>query len=183
MEAYTKRGDLGYTHDYSGHRIRKDSIQIECWGRVDELQAIVDLTLLRAKREEKAMLETVQRKLWQTAAELACSPSACVNDPVTEKDLQDLERFIDSLGDPPHKFVRFNTASAIMFNECRVRARNLERSLVKMLFRKKIRPVVYRYINRLSSLFFMLAYKRIKGKAPGYSTIHHLPFRHTTGKG
>ena len=162
MKAYTKKGDKGYTHDLSGKKIAKDNIQIECWGKVDELQAAVDLAILQEKGKKMEMLEFVQRKLWQTSGEIACSPPECVVDPVTEEDLADLEKFIDSLGRPPHKFVRFNTKEAIALNECRVRCRSLERSLVKMLRKREVRPVVYKYINRLSSLFFMLAYKRIK---------------------
>lgn len=162
MKAYTKKGDLGYTHDYSGKKIPKDDIQIICWGKVDELQAIVDLAILQAKGKVKKMLNQVQHKLWQTSGEISCSPPECVVDPVTEEDLREMEAFIDSLGEPPEHFVRFNTPGAITLNECRVRCRNLERNLVKLLRKKKLRPVVYKYINRLSSLFFMLAYKRSK---------------------
>ncbi len=162
MKAYTKKGDLGYTHDYSGKKISKDDIRIICWGEVDELQAIIDLALLQSKGKVKQMLEKVQSKLWQTSGEISCSPPECVIDPVTEEDLTEMEKFIDSLGQPPHHFVRFNTVEAITLNECRVRCRNLERNLVKMLRKKQIRPVVYKYINRLSSLFFMLAYRRSK---------------------
>ena len=59
----------------------------------------------------------------------------------------------------PKKFVRFTTQTAIWFNECRVRCRELETLIVKMFREGKIRPDVYKYINRLSSLFFMLGYK------------------------
>ncbi len=162
MKAYTKKGDLGYTHDYSGKKIPKDDIQIICWGKVDELQAIIDLAILQSKGKVKVMLNKVQAKLWQISGEISCSPPECVIDPVTEEDLKEMEKFIDSLGEPPSHFVRFNTKEAIVLNECRVRCRNLERNLVKMLRKKQIRPVIYKYINRLSSLFFMLAYKRSK---------------------
>jgi len=160
MKAYTKKGDLGYTHDYSGKKIPKDAIQIVCWGKVDELQAIIDSAILQAKGKVKKILNQVQHKLWQISGEISCSPPECVVDPVTEEDLTEMEKFIDSLGEPPTHFVRFNTKEAITLNECRVRCRNLERNLVRMLRRKRIRPVIYKYINRLSSLFFMLAYKR-----------------------
>ena len=162
MKAYTKKGDQGCTHDYSGKKIPKDDIQIVCWGKVDELQAIVDLAILQSQGEVKKILNQIQRKLWQVAGEIACSPSECLIDPVTEENLAGMEKYIDSLGQPPKHFVRFNTREAITFNECRVRCRNLERNLVKMLRKKKLRPVVYKYINRLSSLFFMLAYKKSK---------------------
>lgn len=165
MKAYTRKGDLGCTHDYSGKKIPKDDIQIVCWGKVDELQAIIDLAILQSKRKVKKQLNQVQHKLWQTSGEISCSPPQCVIDPVTKEDLTEIEKFIDSLGQPPDHFVRFNTEKAIVLNECRVRCRNLERNLVKMLRKKQIRPVVYKYINRLSSLFFMLAYKKSKKRS------------------
>ena len=164
MKAYTKRGDLGYTHDYSGKKIAKDDPRIVCWGKVDELQAAVDGALLQAKGKNKKMLQDVQTKLWQISGEISCSPPECVNDPVTEGDVKEMERFIDALGDPPQKFIRFTTMEAIVLNECRVRCRNLERNLVKLLHNKTLRPVIFKYVNRLSSLFFMLAYEQVKKK-------------------
>lgn len=164
MKAYTRRGDLGYTHDYTGKKIPKDDARIICWGKVDELQAAIDLAILQATGKNKQLLEQVQTKLWQVSGEIACSPPECVNDPVTEGDLRLLERFIDSLGEPPHKFIRFTMVEAIVLNECRVRCRNLERNLVKLLRNKILRPVIFKYVNRLSSLFFMLAYEKVKKK-------------------
>lgn len=164
MKAYTRKGDLGYTHDYAGKKIPKDDIRIVCWGKVDELQAAIDLAILQATGKNKQMLERVQTKLWQVSGEIACSPPECVNDPVTEGDLRLLERFIDSLGEPPHTFIRFTTIESIALNECRVRCRNMERNLVKLLRNKTLRPVIFKYVNRLSSLFFMLAYEKVKKK-------------------
>jgi cob(I)alamin adenosyltransferase len=162
MDAYTRRGDSGYTYDFSGKKLAKDDIRIICWGKIDELQAAVDCAILEARGRTKNMLEEVQRKLWQIAGEIACAPSACVNDPVVQNDLTAVEQFIDSLGSLPNTFIRFTTREAITLNECRVRCRNLERQMVKLLRKKQLRPVIFKYINRLSSLFFVLAYKRTK---------------------
>lgn len=161
-KVYTKKGDQGYTFDFLGKRIAKDHQQIVIAGKMDAVQAAIDLAVLRVSDRERKMLETVQRKLWQTAGELANCTNDCITDPVTEQDLAELEAFIDSLGEPPKKFVRFNTGDAIVMNECRVRCRELETFLVKILRKKQIRPVAYQYLNRISSLFFMLAYA--KGK-------------------
>jgi cob(I)alamin adenosyltransferase len=82
--------------------------------------------------------------------------------PVVEEDLKIIEKFTDSLGEPPKKFVRFNTLKSIQYNEARIRCRELETYLVKLLRKKQLRSVAYKYINRLSSLFFMLAYNESK---------------------
>ncbi len=156
--AYTKRGDSGYTYDFSGRKIRKDNYNVIIQGKIDNLQSSIDSAVLVSKGRTKKMLLDLQDKLWQTAGELSCMEE-CVKNPVSEKDLEQLEIFIDSLGETPNRFVRFRTKNSIIYNECRIKCRELEILLVQFLSKKKIRPVVYKYINRLSSLFFMLAYK------------------------
>lgn len=162
MKVYTKQGDFGYTQDLSGKKLPKNDLKIVCWGKVDELQATIDLALLRSKGKIKKQLQWVQRKLWQASAEMAQCTSECLNDPVTEKDLCYLEEITDTLREPPKKFVHMNTYDAIIFNECRVRCRSLERDLSGLLLKKRVRPVIFQYINRLSSYFFMLAYVKSK---------------------
>jgi cob(I)alamin adenosyltransferase len=140
--AYTKKGDAGFTRDFSGKRLAKDDVRIVAGGKIDALQSAIDLVLLDAKGPTKSMLREVQSRLWRE---------------VGQRDLKQLEDFIDLLGEPPKKFVRFGTLRAVHYNECRIRCRDLESSCTKLLRARKLRPEVYRYLNRLSSLFFMLA--------------------------
>lgn len=160
-KAYTKVGDRGWTRDFSGKKLSKDDPKIVIGGKMDSLQSAIDLALLGAKGRTKKVLEEARKKLWQSAGELSCSDRKCVPWPVTETDLTALEGFIDSLGEPPKRFLRFGTLQAIRYDECRIRCRELETFLVKPLRAKKLRPSVFRYVNRLSSLFFMLAYKAL----------------------
>ena len=160
--AYTKSGDEGYTKDYSGKRIPKDNIKIVVAGKIDSLQSSIDLLILNSKGRTKEVFNEVQKKLWQTAGEISCADKTCVIWPVVEEDLKRIEEFTDSLGKPPKKFVRFNTLKSVNYNEARIRCRELETYLVKLLRKKQLRPIAYRYINRLSSLLFMLAYKESK---------------------
>ncbi len=161
-KAYTKKGDDGYTTDFSGKKIPKDDIKIVVSGKIDSLQSAIDVVLLNAKGDHKIFLEGVQKKLWQAAGEIACADKSCIKWPITEDDVYEIERFTDLLGEPPKKFIRFNTERAISYNECRIRCRELEIYLVKLLRKKQIRPIVSPYINRLSSAFFMMAYKETK---------------------
>ena len=161
-KAYTKKGDEGFTSDYGGEKIRKDDILVSAVGKVDFLQSAIDLAILHSEGRDKEMLEKVQKKLWQISGELFNCPGDCLIWPVKEEDIDEMEGFIDSIGEPPNKFVRFNTTESIELNECRVRCRELETIFARILQDKKIRPEVYRYINRLSSLFFMMAFKKSK---------------------
>lgn len=161
-KVYTSLGDSGFTSDFSGKRILKNDSIIVANGKIDNLQSSIDYALLLDKGSHKDVLVKVQQKLWQAAGEIASCPGDCLNAPITIKDLDELELYIESLGEPPNKFVRFNTEEAISFNECRIRCRDLETALVSLLRDGGLRNDIYRYINRLSSLFFMLGYSTSK---------------------
>ena len=45
---YTKRGDEGFTKDYSGKKISKDDIKIIIAGKIDSLQSAIDLAILNS---------------------------------------------------------------------------------------------------------------------------------------
>lgn len=157
-KVYTSNGDTGFTKDYAGNPLPKDDLIILTNGKIDFLQSALDMALFLSV-EHSPFLKVVQQKLWQASGEIASCPGECLNAPITGEDLTNLENYIDSLGEPPKKFVRFTNEKSIWFNECRVRCRELETYLVKMLRDGKLRPEVYKYVNRLSSLFFMLGYK------------------------
>lgn len=161
-KVYTALGDSGFTSDFSGQRVLKNSSMIIANGKIDTLQSAIDYSLLLDNGVHKTILNKVQQKLWQTAGEIANCPGECINTPINLQDLEDLEIYIESLGEPPNKFVRFNTKEAISFNECRIKCRDLEISLVNLLKDKSLRGEIYQYVNRLSSLFFMLGYKYSK---------------------
>lgn len=157
-KVYTTNGDGGLTKDYAGNPLPKDDLIILANGKVDSLQSALDMALF-LDTKHSFFLKKVQEKLWQASGEVANCPGDCLINPITENDLKALEEYIDSLGEPPNKFVRFTNQTSIWFNECRVRCRELETVLVKVLRENKLRPEIYRYVNRLSSLFFMLGYR------------------------
>ncbi|MEK6847125.1 MAG: ATP:cob(I)alamin adenosyltransferase [Nanoarchaeota archaeon] len=160
MKVYTSKGDGGFTTDFSGQRLLKDDIRILVNGKIDNLQSALDMSIFLCKNDEdKKVLNEVQKKMWQVAGEVANCDKECLIWPVTDNDLLELEKFIDSLGEPPKKFVRFENEKAIWFNECRVRCRELETLIVKLLRDGTLRGDVFKYVNRLSSLFFMMGYK------------------------
>ena len=162
-KVYTRNGDLGMTKDFAGNELAKDDLVIVANGKIDSLQSALDMSIFLCEDEEhKVFLKEVQKKMWQVAGEIANCPGDCLLWPVVDKDLEELENFIDSLGEPPNKFVRFTNQKSIWFNECRVRCRELEREIVNLLRGGKLRNEVYKYINRLSSLFFMLGYRSSK---------------------
>ena len=59
---YTKTGDKGETHLAGGQRVAKDSLRIECYGTVDELNAFVGMACVSAS-EAVPPLATILRRV------------------------------------------------------------------------------------------------------------------------
>src|SRR5262245_58074558 len=71
---YTRAGDKGTTALGDGKRVSKDAPRIEAYGTVDELNAIIGLTLLALlDAEEAALLRAIQNDLFDLGADL-CVP-------------------------------------------------------------------------------------------------------------
>jgi len=158
--AYSGKGDHGRTADASGRTLAKDDPRIIAAGKLDLLQSALDAARRLEKGSWKEALALAQRTLGQAAAELSGAPAVRLARPVSEADVERCERLTDSLGEPPRGFVRFDARAAIALNECRVRCRDLETALTPLLRARRLRRPVYAYVNRLSSLLFMLAVRR-----------------------
>src|SRR5277367_3015332 len=71
---YTKTGDKGETHLAGGQRVPKDSLRIECYGTVDELNAFVGMARLTGTETLPALaaiLLRVQHELFNLGSILA----------------------------------------------------------------------------------------------------------------
>src|SRR5690349_4552465 len=74
---YTKAGDKGQTHLAGGQRVPKDSLRIECYGTVDELNAFTGMACVSAAEsapELAAILRRVQHELFNLGSILATKP-------------------------------------------------------------------------------------------------------------
>ena len=159
MKVYTKTGDEGTTSKYDGERVPKDHPVIILGHKIDCLLGGIDSALILIKNEEiRLILEQIQAKLWQTAGEISLGMKGKkVENEITEQDISDMEANIDKYNQKISFFTRFKTEQAVRLNEARLRCRELEIELTPLLREKKIRPEVYKYINRLSDLLYVLA--------------------------
>ncbi|MFH1056839.1 MAG: ATP:cob(I)alamin adenosyltransferase [Candidatus Micrarchaeota archaeon] len=108
----------------------------------------------------KKKIDWIQEKLWQTGGEISFGKTAGpVKNPVSEKDVEKLEGWIDGLcGKTEFKrFVRFHDVLAMKFNDARVKCRKTEASLVPLLESKRIRPETFKFFNRLGDLLYAAA--------------------------
>jgi cob(I)alamin adenosyltransferase len=166
MKIYTKTGDEGTTSRYNGKRVPKDDPVIILVSKVDSLQGALDLAQAHVRDDALLpILDHVQDKLWQTAGELSLGGKGKnVKNEITARDIEALEKHIDKYDQKKKYFTRFRTESAAKLNEARLRCRELEVHLTPLLRKKKVRPEIYRYINRLSDLLYVLACHEQKGE-------------------
>jgi cob(I)alamin adenosyltransferase len=166
VKIYTKGGDKGETGLVDGSRVGKDSVRVDCYGEVDELNAC--LGLVRSRREDAevdALLGQVQKDLFALGAQLA-DPQARVagrkpKAAVTLDHVKRLEDAIDARQErlpPLRAFVLpggSKTGALLQF--ARTVCRRAERRVVSLALREDVDPLVLAYLNRLSDLLFVLA--------------------------
>lgn len=72
MKIYTKTGDKGQTSLYDGTRVDKDSLRVESYGTVDELNSYIGFASKFIDDESiNESLKKIQMRLFFVAGELA----------------------------------------------------------------------------------------------------------------
>jgi cob(I)alamin adenosyltransferase len=161
---YTKTGDQGQTHLAGGQRVSKDSLRIECYGTVDELNAFTGMAAISAAESVPSLapiLRRIQQELFNLGSILATKPEDVRPNQarVTEIEIRQLEIEIDRMNAdlaPLRSFVlpggtRLNTE----LHACRTICRRAERIAVALSRAEPIPPEVVQYLNRLSDAFFV----------------------------
>jgi cob(I)alamin adenosyltransferase len=161
---YTKTGDQGQTHLAGGQRVSKDSVRIECYGTVDELNAFIGMAAVSAAESVPALvpiLRRIQHELFNLGSILATQPQDVhpKQARVTEAEIHQLEIEIDRMNEdlaPLRSFVlpggtRLNTE----LHACRTICRRAERLAVTLAREEPIPPETVQYLNRLSDALFV----------------------------
>jgi cob(I)alamin adenosyltransferase len=163
---YTKTGDDGTTGLFGGARVAKDSLRIESYGTVDELNSVLGLARsLGLGADHDGLLATIQEQLFVLGADLATPHGAMKNFPlprVTSVDVVCLERAIDRLEEnlPPLKsfILPGGSQAGAALHIGRTVCRRAERAVVMLAHEEPdIGPMPVQYLNRLSDLLFVLA--------------------------
>jgi cob(I)alamin adenosyltransferase len=159
---YTRTGDKGETGLVDGTRVPKDSIRVQAYGDIDELNSA--LGLVRAfliDDQLDSLIEELQKDLFTVGAELALSEGDSNNKRITSQHILELEKIIDryQLQLPPLKaFILPGGGKAgAVLHFARAVARRAERKMITLARSEKINDQLIPYINRLSDLLFVLA--------------------------
>ncbi|MBM7561048.1 cob(I)yrinic acid a,c-diamide adenosyltransferase [Fusibacter tunisiensis] len=164
LKIYTKTGDKGSTSLYDGTRVPKDSIRVESYGTIDELNSSLGLSRNYCQDSEiKEILFKIQRSLFNVAGELATQDSEAFPERVSETDTQWLEWIIDHYLDQMNRDEVFqfiipgsNLFSASM-HVSRTVCRRAERRILTLAEEAPIRSELIKYVNRLSDAIYTMA--------------------------
>src|SRR5262245_49116048 len=160
---YTRTGDHGETALAGGQRVPKDSLRIEAYGTVDELNSFVGAARCSAEGAGilPEILLRVQHELFNLGSILATLPEDVhpKQARITDAEIARLEAEMDAMigGLPPlRSFVlpggtRLNADLHI----CRTVCRRAERACVTLARVETIPPETVRYLNRLGDAFFV----------------------------
>ena len=159
------RGDKGETDLLGGVRVPKDDERIEAYGTIDELNSFIGLakTMLREDGEVAEILERIQGHLFKMGSELASLGTRAEGRTpgIAEEDLRFLEEEVERLESllPPLRLFIYpgGTVEAAILHVARSVARRAERRLTTLMRRYDVRPLNLSYLNRLSTLLFILA--------------------------
>jgi len=169
---YTRTGDKGETALVGGRRVAKDSLRIEAYGTIDELNAIIGLARVfnaeqlrrgKAHRRLDEVLRRLQNELFDLGSELATPGDAAYEGMfrVGEKEVTALERLMDECQKelaPLKSFVLPGGGRVSGFlHQARTVCRRAERRILALSRAEPTGEWPLTYVNRLSDLLFVLS--------------------------
>ena len=159
MSISTGTGDDGKTSLWSGERIEKDSLRVESYGTVDELNSFLGEAKHFVCNEIEAHIINVQRFLFSIAGQLASRDVQYV-EPVTEEAIDSLTLLIhryEAIINLKGFVIPGSTIASAKLDVCRTVARRAERRILALSKTETVPEPVRKYINRLSDFLFILA--------------------------
>ena len=164
MRIYTKAGDKGETRLYGGKRVLKDSLRIEAYGSVDELNSVLGvIRALKPGKKIDLILRRVQDDLFVLGADLATPANIrklaipridSAHTAALEKSIDGLEKFLPKL---KTFLLPGGSLVASHLHLARTICRRAERWVVRLFRTEYTNAETVVYLNRLSDLLFVLA--------------------------
>lgn len=175
MTFYTTKGDDGTTGLIGEGRVPKYHDRMEALGALDEASAALGVARSQAAAEQTApILIDAQRDLYKLMAEVAATPENAERfRAIDEARVHWLEQQTDALSqivEMPREFILpGDTPGGAALSLARAIIRRAERRVVALFDNHEIsNPDLQRYLNRLSSLCFVL--ELLENQSAGKST-------------
>eukprot|EP00689_Sawyeria_marylandensis_P002736 EC824443.1.p1 GENE.EC824443.1~~EC824443.1.p1 ORF type:complete len:224 (+),score=74.55 EC824443.1:39-674(+) len=174
QKIYTKTGDKGFASLYNKERKRKDELDFEALGTVDELNSNLGLARYYCKKEQNKEIKVklhdqlvfLQSRMLDLGSLIATPPDNSsiekINKVKFKKENVDiLEKWIDEMDSNLPNLTNFilpgGSLCASQLHVCRTICRRAERRIVTLYTEGKVHDDALQFMNRLSDFLFMAA--------------------------
>ena len=172
---YTRAGDDGTTALGAGQRVPKDSLRIEAYGTVDELNSVIGVAVALGLDESmKEQFFVIQQVLFNLGSDLCILEEDKVRlkvPGIEPRHVTQLEGWIDGWQEDLEPLTSFilpgGDASSAQLHVARTVCRRAERLVIALSREEKVGPQVIPYLNRLSDLLFVAARYQAKRSGRG----------------
>lgn len=175
---YTKTGDDGYTGRLGKGRLPKHHILIDAIGSIDEASAALGLARAQIKSPATGELITkIQKDLYHIMAELSAtkenaSKFRVIDDTRLAWLESELDNYSRSVETPAEFVVPGDSVTGAAFACARTIVRRAERRVAELHQAEQFdNPAILPYLNRLSSLCFVLELKENQSMGREGSTL------------
>jgi len=172
---YTGKGDDGTTALSGGQRVAKNSLRVEAYGTVDELNAAIGLALANGLSERlQEALSAIQNELFHLGSDLSFleeDKEKVAIPQIEARHVVRLESLIDELtakvGPLENFILPGGSVGAAGLHLARTVCRRAERAVISLAEEEAVGEHVVPYLNRLSdALFVMARYENHKREVP-----------------
>ena len=175
MPLYTRKGDDGTTGLLGSDRVSKDHPRIEALGALDEASAALGLARASCQAHQTPpILRKTQQDVYKLMAEVAATPENADKFIGIDADrvtwVEEQIEIISNMVIMPKEFILpGDTPSGAALSLARAIVRRAERRVTELFTDKVLHNTeILRYLNRLSSLCFML--EILENQTAGRST-------------
>jgi len=162
---YSSAGDDGYTGLLGEGRVLKYHLRIECVGTIDEATSALGLSRASCRLDEsKNIILEIQKDLYHMMAEISATPENAEKfREIDESRVLWLESKTDEIGSsielPAGFILPGDSLSGAALAVARTVVRRAERIIARLIHQDFLQnKEILRYINRLSSLCFLLVF-------------------------
>lgn len=162
---YTRKGDEGNTSLGGGQLVPKETLRVQAFGVVDELNSAIGVALAHGLSERLTeILQGVQNELFHLGVDLSflAEDRQRLELPGIEaRHIERLEAVIDEftaeLGNLENFILPGGAVGAANLHVARTICRRAERDVAALSRVEDVQPQVMAYLNRLSDALFMMA--------------------------
>jgi cob(I)alamin adenosyltransferase len=160
---YTRAGDDGTTALGGGQRVEKDSLRIEAYGTVDELNSDVGVAVASGLHESmRPQFFIIQQVLFNVGSDLCileADKKRLAVPGIEQRHIDQLEEWIDAWNgelEPLKSFILpGGDLAAAQLHVARTVCRRAERLTIALSREEPVGQFVVPYLNRLSDLLFV----------------------------